>query len=702
MKSLKFYVFGLIAMLCMPYAINAQQGTRVHRFTIAGPDAAINLTNTSIAWHQISWVINGTASACTVALDTSTNGTTWTAGGAITGQTCTSNGSSSVVNVSAAFVRMDMTALSVSSGGYVTVTWKGWINNPGGGGGGSTSITGTSPVVVTPSPITGTGVISCPTCRTTDGTAFNVTNPPYNAVADGSTNNSTSLTAVFTASNAITNGTPSIYFPCQVGKQCQYNYTDGGTTSPINPTIASTIICDDGVILNDTGTAHMIDVGVGSGGYLKKFRITGCKFTGASVTAAIYLNAGSLSAGNFLEYGQIDHNTFYNLPTGSKAITGAGNIFNWSFDDNLFYTDNDVAGEFLDIGIGDGSDNQISAHRNLVYCSDAVTGLSGCTSAGAGIVINGVGSMVGDNYVLSMDPDYLVGVSGGWSHINGSNSEVYFSNVPIIQITGAPPNVAISNIYANMHSNGGPFIDGSTTLISNFSVTNNRIINITGIFIKQQQVNLQTGNQATGNTCGASSCYTTMHTLTGGGTPMSENWLLLDKESYSDGFTRSNGNLTAPWITYTNLTIPSITSNKVGCATSVCGATYSYDLPNNQRVGIQFGVVPTGTDAVGISSRTLETGGGIADYQCVYTAGTGIQLFKINNGTTTQLGSTVVVTPGVGDWMEVESIGTVQSCYLNGKPIISANDAVISVGYASIVIVGTSGTYSAFAAKGLP
>ncbi len=39
-----------------------------------------------------------------------------------------------------------------------------WTNN--GGGGGSVSLTATGPIVITPSPTTGTGVISCPTCST--------------------------------------------------------------------------------------------------------------------------------------------------------------------------------------------------------------------------------------------------------------------------------------------------------------------------------------------------------------------------------------------------------------------------------------------------------------------------------------------------------------------------------------------------------
>lgn len=163
-KLLIALVFSLLTLTpCF-----AQQGTHSRRFTIAGPDSAINLTNTAIAWHQISWNVTGTASVCTVALDTSSNGTTWSAGGAITGQTCTTTGSSSVVNVSANYVRINMTALTLSTGGSVTVTWDGWVSNPASGGGGTlTSVVSTLPIVVTPDPITSTGAISCPTCVTT-------------------------------------------------------------------------------------------------------------------------------------------------------------------------------------------------------------------------------------------------------------------------------------------------------------------------------------------------------------------------------------------------------------------------------------------------------------------------------------------------------------------------------------------------------
>jgi hypothetical protein len=130
---MKRLLFLFILILTLSATVTyAQDGFQSHKFTIAGPDSKIDLVNTSIAWHKLSWLISGTASG-TIALDTSVNGTTWTPGGAITGQSFSGNGSSAVVNVVANYIRMDMTALTVTAGGSVTVSWSGWVNNPAGG-----------------------------------------------------------------------------------------------------------------------------------------------------------------------------------------------------------------------------------------------------------------------------------------------------------------------------------------------------------------------------------------------------------------------------------------------------------------------------------------------------------------------------------------------------------------------------------------
>jgi hypothetical protein len=129
----------LLAIAVLPLSAHAQSGLRSVNFTTASASSAINNINTGLAYHAMVWHVQGTASVCTVALDTSVDAVTWTAGGAITGQTCTSTGGSAVVNVIANYVRINMTALTVTAGSSVNVTWEAWTCNPascGGGGGG--------------------------------------------------------------------------------------------------------------------------------------------------------------------------------------------------------------------------------------------------------------------------------------------------------------------------------------------------------------------------------------------------------------------------------------------------------------------------------------------------------------------------------------------------------------------------------------
>lgn len=90
--------------------------------------AGNNETNSSTQFHQLTWRISGTVSTCTVALDSSVDGVSWSAGGVIGGQTCTSNGTSVVVNSVVNFVRINVTALS--GGGTVTIVYTGFNAAP--------------------------------------------------------------------------------------------------------------------------------------------------------------------------------------------------------------------------------------------------------------------------------------------------------------------------------------------------------------------------------------------------------------------------------------------------------------------------------------------------------------------------------------------------------------------------------------------
>lgn len=136
MKKFLLIVSLLLTLALAPSAM--AQG--VHSFSTAAvaPDVGLVQAQTGISYHKLTWVPTGTVSTCQVSLDTSADNSSWSVGGAITAQTCTSAGASLVVNVNANFVRINVT--TISGGGTVFVTWNGYVNNPSGafsGGSGS-------------------------------------------------------------------------------------------------------------------------------------------------------------------------------------------------------------------------------------------------------------------------------------------------------------------------------------------------------------------------------------------------------------------------------------------------------------------------------------------------------------------------------------------------------------------------------------
>jgi hypothetical protein len=134
------------------------------------------------------------------------------------------------------------------------------------------------------------------TWANTTGTVLNDKSPGvfnvrlrYGAVPDGSTDNSTAITNAFTAANAFSNGVPTVYFDCDTNTTtCVYNYGGSGT-SPINPTVATTILCAPGATLNYTGTAHAADIGPGVNFGRDPYSVQGCRWTGgANFTAGLF------------------------------------------------------------------------------------------------------------------------------------------------------------------------------------------------------------------------------------------------------------------------------------------------------------------------------------------------------------------------------------------------------------------------------
>jgi len=161
MKRLLRHLLPLILIIGSAFGQLSGTGYNASRTfvtTSVAADTGIS-ENSSIGWHQIGWTVTGSPASCTVKLQTSPDNTTWT--DLITG-TCTTNGQSAIsAQTLAAYVRIDVTALSASSS--VQVQYLGWAYNPNPGGGGSgtvTSITCGTGATCSPTTITTTGIIS--------------------------------------------------------------------------------------------------------------------------------------------------------------------------------------------------------------------------------------------------------------------------------------------------------------------------------------------------------------------------------------------------------------------------------------------------------------------------------------------------------------------------------------------------------------
>lgn len=121
-----------------------------------------NIIGSGAKFHQLTWNVTGTVSACTVTVDTSADNVTWSSGGAITSKTCTSNGTALSTSTIVNYVRM--TISSFTGTGAITLNLTGFLNNPTGGGGSGTLTEVDTTLPIVGGPITTTGTLTCPTC----------------------------------------------------------------------------------------------------------------------------------------------------------------------------------------------------------------------------------------------------------------------------------------------------------------------------------------------------------------------------------------------------------------------------------------------------------------------------------------------------------------------------------------------------------
>lgn len=153
----------ILPLLLLCASAHAQVGQRTFTTTVVANDVGIGNIGSGIQYHQLIWNTVGTVTTCSVKLQSSVDNITYI--DLITSQTCTAPGASTIVNSVVNYIKIEVTVKSGT--GSVVVHWNGFNTNPTGGGGGTvTSIAATSPIVVTPNPITGAGTVSCPTCST--------------------------------------------------------------------------------------------------------------------------------------------------------------------------------------------------------------------------------------------------------------------------------------------------------------------------------------------------------------------------------------------------------------------------------------------------------------------------------------------------------------------------------------------------------
>ena len=124
-----------IALWCVP--AKAQDFVQSYNFVNTGTNGpTTSFANSGVTSFFISWSPQVSLSACSIQVDSSSDGSSWGSGDLIASTSCTTAGSSATATLGAGknFVRIHVTALTGNGG--LNVTMKGW----GGGGGGITQV----------------------------------------------------------------------------------------------------------------------------------------------------------------------------------------------------------------------------------------------------------------------------------------------------------------------------------------------------------------------------------------------------------------------------------------------------------------------------------------------------------------------------------------------------------------------------------
>lgn len=133
-KKFLLFLMGVL-LLVGGTPVFAQQAFLSTNFTATGDNGGIKLSSSGVAYNGATVNVLGTASACTFKMDSSVDGITWNDGDVLGATDCTTNSSTAYTHGTFNYVRIRVTAITVTAGNSVQLTQIGYINNPAGGGG---------------------------------------------------------------------------------------------------------------------------------------------------------------------------------------------------------------------------------------------------------------------------------------------------------------------------------------------------------------------------------------------------------------------------------------------------------------------------------------------------------------------------------------------------------------------------------------
>jgi hypothetical protein len=126
----------LIALVCLGLSLSARnvsaQAVQIStQMSASAATQGSGIATPTTYYHQLMWSLSGPApTACTVELDTAPDDSTWTTGGAIPAQTCTSGGQSALFNSASADVRINLSTFTGT--GTIHISYVGYSSGPAG------------------------------------------------------------------------------------------------------------------------------------------------------------------------------------------------------------------------------------------------------------------------------------------------------------------------------------------------------------------------------------------------------------------------------------------------------------------------------------------------------------------------------------------------------------------------------------------